>query len=299
MKTTEKTKEILTNCRNTFKCLNYALGFDFEKPALIFEGSGHFTLKGLKKIATDAGINTETAAMCVIIHKITSYNDNFRMVKIQADFNGFDLLESCDLGFFNGDHLDGYWRKSDFETDRKDDTTTFYLICQNKEFLQPAKKEIKIDFAERVKVIDKYHFQQNGKTKYIGEPRFYYRGQDRTRIFDKSGYLLNDIRDNLTRKAAKIRADKEKAAASVYSTAEATATIKARYEQLKKAISAKLLAEEIDIVYSVMFDFKWLTGDIRNFETKTQKNGYNSIKEIKEAIANINKRIDAIFTKIA
>lgn len=293
------TKEILTNCRNAFKCLNYALGLDFEKPIFIFEGSGHFTLKGLKKIAADAGINTQTAAMCVIIHKITPYNNNFRMVKIQADFHGFDLLEAHDLGFFNGDHLDSYWRKLDFETDRKDDTTTFYLICQNQEFLQTAKKEIKIDFTERVKVIDKCHFQQNGKTKYIGEPRFYYRGQDRTRIFDKSGYLLNDIRDNLARRAAAIRAEKEKQAAARYDTSAIITDIKNRYEQLKKAISEKLLAGEINLVYSVMCDFRWLTNDVKTFETKTQKNEYNSIKRIKEAIAAINKRMDAILVKIA
>ena len=298
MKNTAVTKNILSHGKNIFRSLHYAKGFDFEKPILIFEGTGNFTLNGLKKVTEKAGINTAAAAICVIIDHKTKYNQTFRAVDVWPLFGGYDLFENRDLPYYNGSSLDNYWRKSDFDRDRKEKDITFYIIAQNAEFLQQPKKELKINFEQRVKIVDRDHYQQNGKTCYISSYRPYYR-TNTEKTFDKSGYLLNDIRDNLARRAAAIRAEKEKQAAARYDTSAIITDIRSRYDRLKMAISEKLLAGEINLVYSVICDFRWLTNDVKTFETKTQKNEYNSIKRIKEDIASINKRMDVIFTKIA
>ena len=307
-------KKLLSVDRHAMQCLHITLGFDFNKPFDVWEVSGRFTVKQIEKEAAKRGYNGAVIAVCV--RDLNGWNKDFSLVSIS---NGTISIDHKCPYFSSWGRLDTFCTKVSFEDMRKSDSAEAVVFVQDRsDVKKPVEKPV--DFSERFKLecvntctdgrgahwISRLKLVQttnNGKNVEYGGPWYIDGTRDKPQnvneVIDGSGYLLRERRAELKRKAAKLRADREKAAYDASNNEKELAELRSMIASRKEIIVAQLQAastyEDFRAVEKALAHWGGLTGivsDFERFERKTINKEFNSISASNSAYHAIKTALE-------
>jgi len=299
-----------------FKGLHIKLGFDFQQPVTIRRIPAPFTIKKAWKLAgADYDPATSTAA---IIMRDTGntwgiYRD-MHMAPITADNLRDDYDDhgmSYSLGRAHGYKtvFSTFYAKASFHDLRKSPTCEAWIIAQRNDLLKPWTEPAR-DWTERQRDMTPGEHPQPCRVYYANRRPVY--------LIDKSNYRVDARREDLKRRAAKLRADRQKAAAD-----DATrATAARRYNDLLKAFNAAkqrivtalvnvdpltlspAAVAELETIGKAVGEYAWkgLSGaarDINQFEAATRDNKFTTPARYDAAYNEIIDKLAAILPKDA
>lgn len=312
MKTNNIMKKLLKAELNAARMLHNAFDIDFEKNFNIYYLKGNYTINKIYN-TIDQGVKNET--IIILTRNKNNYNKDFHLVTIK---NGAVNIEHKIYQYTRNIkkrvNIDYFFRKSDFETMRKAAETETYIIIQREELKTPAKKN-DLDFNARYKNISKYsntmgngrgnswiyrlflkHLENNAPEIEYNINYYNIKSKNINDFIDKSGYLLERRRSELKRKAANLKAEREKAE---YLKTENSAQIKELeniFKETKKRIIFDLeKSNDYKITQNIgrllYFDFCRIEQDIKRFTEKTNSKDFASIEKSNEFYNNLKKRL--------
>lgn len=303
--TNSSIKKLLSVDRHSLQSLHSVLGFDFNKPFTAWDISGRFTVKQIEKEAEKRGYNNAVLAVCV--RDCAGWNEDFSLVTIH---NGAIKIDYKMPYYSKGRGLDKIYTKGSFEDMRKSESAEAVIFAQSVDNIKKP-EEKKVDFSERFKVervnyctdghgarwISKLELRQttnNGKrveyggSWYIDNEKS--RPQDVREVIDGSGYLLKERRAEWRRKAAKLRADREKEAYNATNNERELDELRGMIQARKMAVIEMLktanTSEELKAVEKAVAYWHGLAGivsDFERFERNTEEKKYRSIAESNRA----------------
>lgn len=304
-------------CKYAFMQLHNAFGFDFEKPFTMVYHEGNFTIASARKL-----LGVEYDDFIIIIRNPENYCRRDRFMVVKAIGGGFDLVEGRTLGYYNNyrQSLDDYFRKSDFNEDRKSKTAQVFLFYQAKEYRHP-KKTSSFDSSKRYKVGKVTKGSYNG-TEYASQvelmplddnghrftwhpcgERTFYAGNLKTleNCIDKSGYILTERRSDLECRAKALRRERERAAYLKTDDTAKAQELEKKFAATKAAIISELekatTSEEFDKVGKKIdgwHGLRWIIGDINRYKAKTAARDYASIEDANKAYNEIASGLEAL-----
>ena len=220
--------ELLKDRPQAFRQLHKLYGFDFESSFIYYEHTGNFTVNSLLKNAgneADAQLNIADYKVILLVKPFLIWgeqnNNTWYLVDIEENNK-----PSADVGNIYSksgiyDGLDYFFTLQDFNNERKDKKVKAVLIAQKRELLKPEKVNY-IDYGERYSVTDVRTASYKGE-KFIsnasikdgnGKKTVLNRyGRDIKTVddlIDKSGYIINERRKDLKRRAEALRAERKK-----------------------------------------------------------------------------------------
>lgn len=312
---TQEAAAILTINPAIFKGLHIKLGFDFQQPLTICRIPAPFTIKKAWKLAgADHDPATSTAA---IIMRDTGntwgiYRD-MHMAPITADNlrDDYDDHMSYSLGRAHGYKtvFSSFYAKGSFHDLRKSPTCEAWIIAQRNDLLKPWTEPAR-DWTERQRDM--------APGEHPRPCRVYYGNRRPVYLIDKSNYRLDARREDLQRRAAKLRAERQKAAADDATRATATR----RYNDLLKAFNAAkqrvitalvnvdpltlgpTTVTELETIGKAVgeYAYKGLSGaarDINQFEAAARDNRFTTPARYDAAYNEILENLAAILPKDA
>ena len=311
----------------TPRALHDCFGIDYNKPFFAACISGPATVNKIEKIITAAGMAPRNAENIVLIQDHTNRARRNDWYCVTLDGRGGFDIEHRDNYWRNGSTrrgagFDWYYRKSDFNEDRKRNTAEIIIISQAAEHLhKPAEKTLAP--GERYKVdniINGYnptgnkHYvsrvtlkrtNDHGTRAEIGNTgRIIYRGQWEPEtigdVIDKSGYLVYDRRREWKRRARALRAEREKAAANAadYSKelAELDRLFRARRDSISAALAAATDSTDIKRIITALDDYKtglkWAAYDLEMFQNAAENKKFTSPDRARAAYESIRAKLD-------
>lgn len=302
MKHNEATAAIKAVNPAIFEGLHIKVGFDFEAPITIKRIPAPFTIKKAWKAVEPANPRTSTAAIIMRDNSVNPhhYMYDFRLVTITADSIG--EFEKMSYHKYDRQHhyntvFTDFCRKGDFNDLRKLDTCEAFIIVQHNNFIQkPVTHET--DWTQR---------QPHMTPGTHDIPcRFYYANHKPTITIDKSNYRVDLKREDLKRRAAKLRSDREKAAADLATRNTATDRMNAITEHFNAAKRRIINALEAatpttahidsinEAIYKYSAGLRWIVFDIERFSENATGNKYTSPDKYNAAYTSIINRLDAI-----
>lgn len=259
---------LVKSCKYALRQINHAFGYDFEKPFKITYFEGNFTIAAARK-----NIGVEYDDFIIIIRNPENYCCRDRFMVVKAIGGGFDLVESRSLGYF-GDfkqRLGDYYRKSDFNEDRKSKNAQAYFLYQAKEYRRPVKP--------------------------TPRPSYYIRRNDI--VFDKCGNNLTDRRNDLIRRAEALRRERKRAA---YLETDDTGKVKelenriaATKAAIVKELEAAATPDEFDKVGKKCdgwHGLRWVVWHFESYKKRTAEKDFPSVEAAAGAYNEIIKELE-------
>ena len=255
-------KELLQCRRKALQFLACCYGYDFQKPFKVTGLLGKFTANSIQKM-------TGSYDGILLVCKGTEV----RCVELNT--GKFEVEIPRDKYKYS---IDEYYRKCDFEEDRKSGKLGVFIIQQDTEY----KREVK-------RTSSSYYYYSNSNSD-----------EDE---FDKSGCNITETRRALKYRLNSYKADKRKREVDSISYEADLKEIKEMFQTLKEKLLVKLSeAKTTDEYRSIedVFDytFVWMVRDIEKFETKVMQNKFRTVKEATDDIAGLKEQIVKKIRKI-
>lgn len=313
---------LLTVDNKALQDLHTVCGFDFCAPFGVYQIKGRYTVKQVEKIVAVDGYNTGNAVIAVCTRDTSraayGWSCDFQLVTIKRG-GGFEIDYKTPY-HHKGRGLDTFYTKGSFEEVRKLDNAETVIFAQHTEHIKkPVKmpvdlsgrfKLLQFDFctfpATKKRYVNRLRLQRTdasgqkfdheiiGRVFYSGAP--YAESVDQ--VIDKSGYLLQAGRDELKRRAAALRAEREKAAFVASDNAdkvkELEKRITARKAETVKALEAATTAAELEAVEKSLARWRGFAGivaDFERFREKVEKKSFASVAACLTAYNDILKRL--------
>ena len=288
-------KEILDKVgKNTFRFLHETDGYNFTKPVILNKFSGSFTLKKLWSIIPHKNYDYNVCVLFNIPCGRYDREKEYHVVRICGE-NEFDIELKANT-YFNWTTVPNtFYRKADFTELRKRNNIETYLIAQRKDYQTTITEKEPYSVGtldDNVRYFfdkEQYAYTSNMEKKYISElhlrdttgkgkkivyrvPQYYRKDLTFYDILDNSGYYVYNRRAELKRRAAALRAEREKAAYNEYDTTGMIEKAVNAAEKTKSAIIKKIqAAADCDSMYALhrkLYDIAWLYYDIESFTEK-------------------------------
>ncbi len=303
MNTNEAKKALLRENKYALRGLHDVFGYDFMAPHDVMHISGKFTINQVNKLVEKAGYSVRSKTVLLVkVNGRGCWNNELHVVKVMGSGYKVDF-RSPYYNNYNNKAFDNYYAKKGFEEARKDDKVEAYIICQENDFLR-KKADSPVDREDRYKISCRWtgHYDIVSCTtskKYDWTLDTYNR-EHLEDVFDRSGYFVKFKREDLKRRAEKLRAEREKAA---YLETENTAKIdnllrmidKRKLEIVEQLANATTSAAMKSIEDSVSY-FRGLGGILSDFEIfkrKTENKEYPSIAASDAAYNRIMAKLNA------
>ncbi len=256
-------KELLQCRKKALQYIACCYGYDFQKPFKVTGLLGKFTANSIKKITgSDNGILLVCKGAKVYCVKLNAgkFDTDVEFLREAYDCLKF-LRETYDC------LINYYYRKYNFESDRKSGKLGVFIIQQDAKYKREVKKS--------------------------SNSYYYYHNEDE---FDKSGFNITEARNQLKSRLYKYKADKKKREVDLISYEADLKEIKKMFQTLKEKIILKLTeAQTIDEYKNVedVFNFRfiWMAQDIKKFEQKVIQNGFDSVEEAADSIKELKEKI--------
>lgn len=278
MKHTPKTELLKANSKALQFCNAFA-GFDFEKPHQIIKGCGNFTAKKIYSMITYPG---EGFRVALLVMPGSGWRTG-QLHAVRLSGEKFYPLRVDDLRYWDY-NIDYFFSIGDFEKTRKQPDTVYYIIVQAVQYLREH-HEKKLIFSERYKLLDftpcgdgkgshwisrikvqsttgageRFEWDIYGRIYTVPSNK---RPNDINDIIDKSGYIIRVSREALRQKAARLKAEREKAAflATDYTNenAEILQIIKTAQNTIIKALQTVSNSEQAEKVQKAADRLRWL-----------------------------------------
>lgn len=300
--------------------LHFKLGFDFEQEITIKRLPAPFTIKAAWKRA-DAHepdrITPATHTAAIIMRDTGNTWGIYRDLHIapitadnlRDDYNDHGMSYSLGRAHGYKTVFSTFFAKGSFHDLRKSPTCEAWIIAQRNDLLKPWTKPAR-DWSERQRDMAPGEHPQPCRV-YYGNKRPVY-------LIDKSNYRIDARREDLKRRAAKLRADRQKAAAD----AATAATAARRCNDLLKAFSAAkqriitalanvdpltlspAAVAELETIGKAIGEYAWkgLSGaarDINEFAAATRDNKFTTPARYDTAYNEILKKLAAILPEDA
>lgn len=304
----ELVKEVLNRNPKMFKALHDLYDFDFTEEFQIIKINGRFTLNSLKK---SLGITDLTGLNTAVIITNVKYNERYNYI-VKAIESGFCI--DYERRFYGYEyHVDHFFGKGSFEDARKEENIIVYVICQNKELAKKA-SEKKPDLNERfifkyvtrwgdgkgkhgISQIDLIDKQHNNK-KFTYKTRRPESSENVNYYVDKSGYLVEEQKNELKRKAAKLRTEREKAAADAVNFDNEINVINNKLLEIKSKLAVQIMEvnnyETVCNIDKIIGVLRWLYLSVDRFTERNAKKQFSSIQDANSRLNNINLEIEKI-----
>ena len=166
----EAKKNLLSKDPNGLRALHDVLHIDFCKPAAFLQIEGRFTINQAEKLAAAAGYSVDNAIIAILTtggKRCFDYKLNLVTIEDHGKIN----LDYKTPYEYRGKRceVDNYYSKSDFESTRKLEDITSFIICQKCEDLSEVNAH-PVDISNRfiITKINKW-CKQCGGTSYIGD----------------------------------------------------------------------------------------------------------------------------------
>lgn len=325
MKTSTTINTILKTDKNALRALAGVFGFDFEADFIAAELDVPFTVNKINKFLAGAGVDVwESCTVALVQSPVRWRADALYVAKI--NYSDFDInFRIIDSGLYNVRGLDEYSRRGDFNEDRKQEGGRVYIISQNKKLLKmPYKCREPFDINSETRYIlkdaselwawdpvQKRSYKKRGvSTLELTLPnarrarKVNAAADNISEVFDKSGYFIKPKRDTLKRRAAALRAERQKAEADAADHSAALAEISAKIEDLKKAAADAILTaknKNFNKITNILWRYDGLEGVVKNyvdFETACNEKKFSSIENYTRDYNEIKNRINSVNAKI-
>lgn len=319
---------------HVFRALNAETGINWEKPLEVRKLAGNYTTRKIEKEAAAAGYDSRKDLIILFTRDTANrcrWRDDFNMLTIEAGAANIDHDNRGSASIYtNGSDYKSapfstYFRKADFEADRKAATAETFIIMQAAENVgKPGRKHTaKINQADRYKLIkENKHGDGAGNTytgsiviqsttdngsraTYTANPAGFYNArrawkpESAAEMIDKSGYLLRERRENLKARAAKLRAEKAVKAYQATDDSEKVEELAGMIDELKAAIITRITAaktyEEMKATSAMIDNYntglKWIMNDFEMYRAKVEAKTFCSIAAAEKAYTNIKSSI--------
>ena len=250
--------------------LHEGLGIDWQAPYCEIEHIGKFTVKSMTKEMSAHGFTPQNSVLLALVQGGNTWNTaDWNVVRIYDD--GFVVdMPRC---------MDHYFRKGDFDNDRKKETCHAIFFAQKKEYLKGAKFTSNSwgGYYHHTKEIDKY-----GRFKDPDSVSRWLAGTYNPEI-DPSGYCVDLYRSDLKMRAEIYKAEKAKEAYLKTDNTDKIDTLARLITEYKKKLSSALLSavtsEDISAVdralgWSGLYD---IMTTFERFKEHTKNRSYTSI----------------------
>lgn len=253
-------KELLQCRRKALQFLACCYGYDFQKPFRVTGLLGKFTANSIQKMTGSYDgillVCKGTEVRCVEL------NTGKFEIEIPRDKYKYSIAE--------------YYRKSDFEEDRKSGKLGVFIIQQDAKY----KREVKRTSSS-----------------------YYYYGNSNSDEFDKSGCNITETRRALKYRLNTYKADKRKREVDSISYETDLKEIKEMFQTLKEKLLVKLSEAKTSEDYrdiENIFDYRFvrMVSDIEKFENKVTQNNFRTIKEATDNIKSLKEQIEVKIKKI-
>ena len=282
---------------DAFRFLRAAYGFDFEKPFLIAHHDGKMSINSLEKLADVDGVK-----IAIIRDKDNRYCSRDRFHVIQLFGGGAFSVEVPRIIYHSS--LVHYYRKSDVHDARKSDGFECYVIGQKSEYIGDMKQK-PFDLSGRFAVssdrweikLSEYCTGRQYKTVRTSAANV-------EELADKSGYLLQERREELRRRAANLRKERAKAAYIAQENGgkveELRRLIDEKRMQIIKALGKAKTSDDFDKIGRFLENYtsglRWIAYSVETFADRTEKKWYPSIDESNKAYEGIIDRLNKLQT---
>lgn len=215
-------ERLLTNNKNVLRALHTGFGFDFEADMMVVHLGEPFTANKIAKILRADGYDTTREYVTAVLVKDPRRENVYRYARLHL--GSFDVTRIKGLYFDTG--LDNWITKGDLEAARKK-TTDAFVICQRAELVKlPPTEKYTPGAWDRFKMVDHsrigdgrgntWEYYRADLKKLFGtgdyiEYKLRAYTNDAGDFIDKSGYLVEEHRAELKRRAAALRAGREHA----------------------------------------------------------------------------------------
>jgi hypothetical protein len=316
----EAKRNLLQINRNALRFLHDAEGFDFEKPHFIYEQSGRFTVNTVKKTVEKDIAPAQSLIALLIVP--TEGGCKHGLYFATLDGAKFDGTRKSGADYWNfrtithGRNIDYCWGVGDFEDLRKNQTDKVFIIAQDAANITPATKK-KIDFSARYVVTGTTPGSDGHGARWVSQidllstdgsgARFTYKPYGRyynprekrsdvlTDYIDKNGYIIADMREDLIRRAEKLRADRAKLEASTADYSATTAELQNMIDETRRHLSGLALdctTSEAAADLSKRFDrLRWVLFEFSLYVDRLENKKYSSV-------SRINSDVDAMKNKL-
>lgn len=301
MNTNEAKKALLRENKYALRGLHDVFGYDFMAQHDVMHISGKFTINQVNKLVEKAGYSVMAKIVLLVKANDTGYwNNDLHVVKVMGSGYKVDF-RSPYYNNYNNKAFDNYYAKKGFEEARKDDKVEAYIICQENDFLR-KKADSPVDYEDRYKISCRwtghYDIVSCTTSKKYDWTLDTYRKEHLNDVFDRSGYFVKFKREDLKRRAAKLRAEREKAAYAETDNSEKISTLLAligkKQAELVNRLSAATTSEALRAVEKSISYFSGFAGVVADFETfqrKTINKEYPSITASENAYNRLVERL--------
>lgn len=203
------------------------------------------------------------------IEKATGSNNGILFVCKKTEVSCVELnYGKFEVDIPNGGYnysIDHYYTKQTFEEDRKSGKLGIFIIQQE----DKCKREIK-------RPSTSYY---NNKSE-----------------FDKSGYNVTEVRQQLQNRLRKYKADKRKREVDAISYEADLKEIKGMFQIMKEKLVLQLSEAKTSKEYASIrdvfdYEFVWMVKDLEKFENKVTQNKFCTIKEATDSIISLKESI--------
>lgn len=309
-------KEIETAGRNQegyrktaiMKSLHALNGINFNKPLFVEKINEKFTVNQIEKALNAAGLDTFTSNVFLVIKPRKIYRNNLHLATLEGGQLVYNMREKYrtrkHAGYYNITcNLDYFYRRADIEEARKN-CEYAYIIAQKKEYATPTKEEETPNATTRYELKEAYNNgiltknPETGNKIEYNAPHKYGETKTASDIIDKSGYIIDIKRNELEKKAAALKAEREKAAYLKTNNAGRIDALDALTKEAK-AILIKQIEnagnyDEMHEAERTADRVKWAVYYLDRLKTREKNREYKSIEDFNEAAEKVKKELEKV-----
>lgn len=306
----------------TMKALHNVFGIDWKKPAAVVRFDAPPTKAAVLKAAEEIQI----PAPAVVLYHRTRWSeyDKTRFYAFTVSESGVDNPKIPNREN-TGDALHDTWAKKHFDEWRKDpreDATVYAVYQAKRDRSNPGTIGKPNEYTRYTITATETGFYNHGPRAYMLRPadrnkntaaatiNYYFRdGKEQhdqpEDILDRSGYYVRDRRENLKRRAAALRAEREKAAYNAQETAADVETVTAAADALRNYAAGLLLDPDMHraaVAASALNINGWYfsdaISDALKFKRRSESHEYKSATDAEKAKSRVLDQIDRAREKI-
>ena len=310
--------ELLKEAPRAFQFINNIFHVDFNADYEIVKANNAFTVNTIKKEATAAGYKPEESEIILLVKGTRAWDcDKLQILELENDKFNYSFRDIFrNKRTYPPRPLDDFYTRKDAEEARKKAAYT-YIILQKKENATPENPHT-VNRCERFKYISNetynngeyvtrvhttrtddngsgYTINDHGQYVYTSQLEKY---RTLAEIIDKSGYITMDKRENLKRRAAALKAEREKAAYIETDNAGKIAELWKQANAKKLEIAEELknatTGEQIARIGDKLWKYNALGGiykSLERLEERDNEKQYKSIETFEAAAADIENAL--------
>lgn len=302
--------ELLKKDRTILKSLHDAYDFDFNAEFEVVKFSGRFTHKSILKTLNIK--ECDDLNIVLVITDLKYQENNNYIVKMNENNFGLSFPRKIYYG-----RVSWFWGVGQFEEVRKREDKTVYIVYQEKELSKKASYK-KPDYTQRfcfvrsigwgdgrgrhgISQFDVKDMQHNGRQINI-KTREASASTDINYFIDKSGYLVEEKKLELKRRAKALKVERAKALVDTINFNKEVADIETELENINSHICFMMQNvnnyDSIKKVDDIITKIRWFYISLDNFREANKNKRFSSVENARYKLNEIIEKLNDIHMMI-